>query len=134
MKASATHAGGVVVRRDEGVPKYLLVSTKDFQQWVLPKGHVERGETLEQTALREVLEETGVVARSPRRLPRDLRFTVWGKELVVAFFLMECVEETKASENRKKAWLPIERAVERASHEETKAVLRLAAATVDTRK
>jgi ADP-ribose pyrophosphatase YjhB (NUDIX family) len=59
-----TSAGGLVVRRD---PELLvaLIARYDRRRrlvWSLPKGHVEQGETVEQAALREVCEETGLTA------------------------------------------------------------------------
>ncbi len=42
-----THAGGIVVRYD-GQPQYLIVTAKyNPDHWVLPKGHIEPGESLE---------------------------------------------------------------------------------------
>lgn len=54
----AVSAGGIITRIIDGKQKILFVTfpTGDL---VLPKGHVENGETLEQTALREMKEETG---------------------------------------------------------------------------
>ena len=52
-------AGGVVYRRtDKGVDILMIQDHKG--RWTIPKGHVEEGESLEQTALREVEEETGL--------------------------------------------------------------------------
>ncbi len=62
MRAKAVReytAGGIVFRIiDGGLQILLLQDLKD--RWSIPKGHVEAGETLEQTALREVTEETGL--------------------------------------------------------------------------
>ena len=57
--------GAVVFTRIDGVPHYLLVRAKDQPQGChgFPKGHMEPGETEEQTALREIFEETGVRVR-----------------------------------------------------------------------
>ncbi len=59
--AQATSCGGVVICRGK-----ILVLFKNYRHkyegWVLPKGTVEAGEEYEQTALREVREETGVSA------------------------------------------------------------------------
>lgn len=57
--------GAVVFTRIDGVPHYLLVRAKDQPQGChgFPKGHMEPGETEEETALREIFEETGVRVR-----------------------------------------------------------------------
>ncbi|MCX6804899.1 MAG: NUDIX domain-containing protein [Patescibacteria group bacterium] len=53
-------AGGVIFRIKNGSLEFLLL--QDVKgRWSIPKGHVESGETLEQTAIREVAEETGLV-------------------------------------------------------------------------
>jgi 8-oxo-dGTP pyrophosphatase MutT (NUDIX family) len=51
-------AGGVVYRRNEGTIEVALIRTG--KRWGLPKGHVERGEGIQDAACREVLEETGL--------------------------------------------------------------------------
>lgn len=52
-------AGGVVFRVKNGGLEFLLL--QDVKgRWSIPKGHVESGETLEQTAVREIGEETGL--------------------------------------------------------------------------
>jgi 8-oxo-dGTP pyrophosphatase MutT (NUDIX family) len=47
----------------------LLISTQNGRRWQLPKGHIEEGERPEQTAVREVREETGVTGRVIAELP-----------------------------------------------------------------
>lgn len=54
-----TSAGGVVVRTDDGV-HVCLIRPAGRTVWGLPKGGIETGETLPQTAVREVAEETGI--------------------------------------------------------------------------
>ena len=51
--------GAVVYTRDGGSLRYVLVE-QHSGQFSFPKGHVEAGETEEQTALREIWEETGL--------------------------------------------------------------------------
>jgi 8-oxo-dGTP diphosphatase len=57
------HAAGAVVYR-EGFgntgPQFLLVHRNRYHDWSLPKGKLDRGESFEQAAAREVLEETGI--------------------------------------------------------------------------
>ena len=58
---NATSCGGVVIFRGKVLLLYKNYRNK-YEGWVLPKGTVERGETYEETALREVLEESGAKA------------------------------------------------------------------------
>ena len=57
----ATSCGGVVIYRNKILLLYKNYKNK-YDGWVLPKGTVEEGETHEETALREVLEESGAKA------------------------------------------------------------------------
>lgn len=58
----AVSCGGVVIFRGKILLLYKNYRNR-YEGWVLPKGTVEKGENYEQTALREVREETGVKAK-----------------------------------------------------------------------
>jgi 8-oxo-dGTP pyrophosphatase MutT (NUDIX family) len=63
---TATSAGGVVVRPGPGGPELVIGKRRRERvgvTWALPKGTPESGESLEQTAMREVAEETGLDVR-----------------------------------------------------------------------
>ena len=63
---SATSAGGIVVRFEDGIPSLVIGARRrerDVVTWTLPKGTPNPGESREQTALREVGEETGLEVR-----------------------------------------------------------------------
>ena len=72
-------AGGLVVSADNP-NQVALISHRNRgggRNWVIPKGHVEVGEDLEQTALREVAEETGIAGEVVSKLGEvNYRFTV----------------------------------------------------------
>ncbi len=63
MSAEVRAAGGVVVRRPGRLPlrprQVLLVHRPKYDDWTFPKGKQDKGESDEETALREVAEETG---------------------------------------------------------------------------
>jgi 8-oxo-dGTP pyrophosphatase MutT (NUDIX family) len=125
-----THAGGIVYRVSGGV-KFLLVGPKKDKpnEWVLPKGHIENGEKPEQTAVREVREETGVVARIMCPL-KTVEFKANAKTVRVEFYLMELTSETEPKEKRRRSWFSFDDAVSHATHSDIKTLLKEAAARV----
>ena len=100
-------------RRDaSGRCEVLLVRGSTApHEWVLPKGHIERGETPEQAAEREVLEEAGVVAKTLAPLDGTEFITPKGKPARVAFFLMERLDSAPACEDRETLWTSIDEAI-----------------------
>ena len=81
----ATSCGGVVIFRGKILLLYKSYKNR-YDGWVLPKGTVEQGETHEQTALREVKEETGLTLTSYR--PRGVITFIsneWGTEYMHLF-------------------------------------------------
>lgn len=125
--SSPTHAGGVVFRRRGGTAKYLLVeAANDPSQWVLPKGHVESGEPYRETAVREVHEEAGIWARIIQDMG-DVTYTVGGTVITVRFLLMQAIGRGLQQDPfRTHVWLPLPEAVAKASHIETRELLRRA--------
>lgn len=90
--------GGVVW--DEKKKKFLLILVENLSKervWTFPKGHPEKGETERESALREVLEETGWVCEVIRQL-NDTHYFYTHQETrfskTVRWFLMKPLEET----------------------------------------
>jgi 8-oxo-dGTP pyrophosphatase MutT (NUDIX family) len=99
-----THAGGIVFRYDGDNPCYLVVTAKkNPNHWVLPKGHIDPGETLAEAALREVQEETGVRARVINPIGVS-RIQTASSSILILFYLMEYLGEIGKSENRQQRW------------------------------
>jgi 8-oxo-dGTP pyrophosphatase MutT (NUDIX family) len=93
--ASATSAGGIVLRRVGEVTEVVLGQRRrerDGVTWSLPKGTPNGQETLEQTALREVTEETGLEVRIVAPIgPIQYQFVQRGTRIhkTVHYYLME---------------------------------------------
>ena len=99
----ARAAGGVVARRRH-LTEVLVVHRPRFDDWTLPKGHVDDGESWFETATREVLEETGVEAVIAGE-PAIVSYPLPGERdpmrvKVVAFFPMTPVGEIDDPETR----------------------------------
>ena len=115
-------AGGVVIRRLRGawVGAAIRPAGKKPGLWALPKGNIGEGEKPQDTAIREVDEETGVQARLVTKLG-DIRYVyTWAGERVfkvVSFYLLrysrgrlgEIAPEMRVEVDEAR-WLPLEEA------------------------
>jgi 8-oxo-dGTP pyrophosphatase MutT (NUDIX family) len=109
-----TSAGGLVVDRLGAATLGALIGRIDRRgrlEWVLPKGHVEPGESPEQTAVREVREETGLEARVVSLLgPIQYWFVADDHYLLEATGGALGTEDVEVSEV---AWVPLDELVAR---------------------
>lgn len=122
MHSQPTHAGGLVYRDEAGCRKYLVVQASRGDDWVLPKGHIERGESPAAAAVRELVEEAGVVAEIVA--PLDLvEYRVGREEVRVLFFLMRAVGATLRHEGRGQEWLCYREAHARLTFPETRRIV-----------
>ncbi len=120
-------AGGLVVRDGE----VLLVHRPRYEDWTLPKGKLDPGETWEQAALREVEEEASVRCRLGRQLP-DVHYDHRGRPKRVRYWLMELVEDLGFAPNDEVdevRWLAPEDALELLSYERDRQLIRSAGLT-----
>jgi len=81
-------SGGVVLRDGPNGPEVLIVHRPRYDDWSLPKGKREAGETDEQCAVREVEEETGVRCELDRELLPQKYVDRKGRPKVVRYWLM----------------------------------------------
>jgi 8-oxo-dGTP pyrophosphatase MutT (NUDIX family) len=84
VKDQVRAAGGVVLR--DGL--VALVPRPRYDDWTLPKGKLDAGESFEEAAIREIDEETGLRTRLVRELPA-VHYEVRGRPKVVRYWLME---------------------------------------------
>ena len=144
-KVVRERSAGVVLFREpgEGRPREFLLL--DYgRHWDYAKGHLERGETDEQAALRELREETGI--REIALLPGFSREIIYHfqssrKGLVrkeVIFFAARLPDDppqevTLSHEHTGHAWLPLAPALERLTFANARAVLTGVAAFLESR-
>ncbi|MBQ3078368.1 MAG: NUDIX domain-containing protein [Clostridia bacterium] len=79
--------GAVVIRTVGGRKEYLLLLQKGSKTWSFPKGHMEMGEKEEETAVREVFEETGLIVKPEKEFRHVLEYALNGgiQKTVVLF-------------------------------------------------
>jgi len=122
-------AGGIVVRRERNGLWVLLVRAKrDPTLWIFPKGHIERGESAADAALRETREEAGIVGDLVRPVGDPVHFNNGRYEVSVQYFLVRPVKEFDETDGRAKKWFRFDDAVEAVLYDEDKELLRLVAA------
>jgi len=138
--ATATSAGGIVVRYKDAIPQFVVGRRrreKDGQTWTLPKGTPIPGETLEETALREVREETGLTVRIVSPLDA-IRYTFVQRgtriHKTVHYFMMEATGgglEDHDHEFEEVRWIAFEEAPELLSFETERSLVGLAASRLE---
>ena len=85
-------AGGIICRSgSRGSTKVALIHRPGYDDWTFPKGKVDSGESLEETALREVEEETGYRCRLVRPLGCTAYADRRGRDKVACYWIMEVV-------------------------------------------
>ena len=125
-------AGAIVFRREDNKIKYLLIQY-GWGHWEFPRGLIERGESLEETARREIKEEVGI---------KDIEFIPGFKEWFKFFFKLKgknimkiatfLLAETKTKEvklsheHKDYVWLEDEEALEKLTFKNSKEVLKKA--------
>nr|MBA3800095.1 NUDIX hydrolase [Geodermatophilaceae bacterium] len=115
-RVDETSAGGLVVDAERDVPAAALIGRIDRKGrllWSLPKGHIESGESPEDTAVREVAEETGIVGEILAPLGViDFWFVADGRRVhkTVHHFLLRAVGGVLSDEDievNEVAWVPL---------------------------
>ena len=126
-------AGGVVYRRGVSGVEVVLVGRSDEGLWALPKGRPEAGESLAETARREVEEETGLRVEIARPIG-EIRYAYMTRggvrvAKVVHHYLMTASGGDPGDHDDEYdivAWLPAAQALRRLTYDDERDMLRLA--------
>ena len=139
---SLVSSGGVVCRQQNGSLETVLCGRSEPVRWSLAKGTPDPGETLEETALREVREETGLEVELDSSLGSiEYWFSDRGSEVryhkTVHFYLMVPVGGDTAQHDPEfdvVQWFPVDEALEAMAYNNEADVLRRALAVITERK
>jgi 8-oxo-dGTP pyrophosphatase MutT (NUDIX family) len=138
-----TSAGGLVIDgldgpREEQVAALIgRIDRRGRMLWSLPKGHIEQGETAEQTAIREVAEETGIRGSVLASLGRiDYWFVTDGRRVhkTVHHYLMRCSGGELSDEDvevAEVAWVPIPELPSRLAYADERKLAEVADGLID---
>lgn len=125
MRRDEINSCGAVVFAQGGDELFVLM-VRHSPGWSFPKGHMEPGETEEQTAVRETFEETGISIRilSPQSCRVPSVYAHERREII--FFLAESLtgrQTPRVQEVLDAAWVPVEQASEHISYAPDRTVL-----------
>lgn len=124
--------GAVVFTKKNNKTLFLLIQHKKGDHWDFPKGHVEKGETERQTALREINEETGLEVTLLEGFRSVIKYSpAKNIEKTVVFFLAHSTSRKvtiQAEEIKAHEWLPYEKAMESLTFEKARVRLKKAQA------
>lgn len=139
-------AGVIIFHRGDSGCRFLLLLSRLTKRplWEFPKGGVDEGETVEEAALRELREETGLAGENIRIIPdflhrEEYRFTsgkAEGRTLVrkeVTYFLAESLStevQLSAHEASQYAWVSLDEAIRKLKYKARREMLRRAAAVI----
>ncbi|MFN8113307.1 MAG: NUDIX hydrolase [Solirubrobacterales bacterium] len=124
-KAEVKAGGGVVVRDGAGGLEVAVVHRPRYDDWSLPKGKLEPGESFEEGALREVEEETGLVCELGDELSPISYHDRKGRLKLVRYWTMTAREGEFAPNEEVDVleWLPPAEAAERLDYEHDRKLL-----------
>lgn len=94
-------------RRGEGIEVCLITSLKKGR-WIFPKGIIDPGETCDETAAKEALEEAGLHGRIVGEPLGEYEYFKWGRVLSVTVLVMEvshCDDTWLEADDRERRWV-----------------------------
>lgn len=124
-------AGGVIFRNTENTYEVALIAVKEKSLWTLPKGIIDKGEKPEETAIREIEEETGLKGTIVDGLGEKSYWFYLKEEntkyrKTVTYYLLEHsggIIESHCYEVDETGWFPIDIAIKKVSYKTDREIL-----------
>lgn len=106
-------AAAIPYRRNGSDLEVCLITASNSKRWTIPKGIIDPGETPDETALKETLEEAGLQGRIKGKPVGKYSYRKWGTKLKVTVYLLEVSAENKKWDEmnmRTRRWCSVQKA------------------------
>jgi phosphohistidine phosphatase len=115
------------IKKDEGEYYILLITSKNQNKWVIPKGIVEENMTARESAEKEAIEEAGILGKTSKKSIGSYEYEKWGGKCMVEVF--PCKVKTEAEEwdemhFRKRKWFPLDKALKKLKNEQLEILIK----------
>ncbi|MBN3922706.1 NUDIX hydrolase [Nostoc sp. NMS4] len=120
-------SGVIPYRVNNGKVEILLITTRDFQHWVIPKGDIPNGMSPPASAAKEAWEEAGIIGKVDANKLGTYKYRKQGKIYCVKMYLLSVdmlSEDYPEASKRKRQWVEVNKAIRRVKFNSLKRILK----------
>ncbi|MBN3941341.1 NUDIX hydrolase [Nostoc sp. NMS9] len=120
-------SGVIPYRVNNGKVEILLITTRDFQHWVIPKGDIPNGMSPPDSAAKEAWEEAGIIGQVDANELGIYKYRKQGKIYCVKMYLLSVdmlSEDYPEASKRKRQWVEVNKAIRRVKFNSLKRILK----------
>ncbi|MEH1947207.1 MAG: NUDIX hydrolase [Nostoc sp.] len=120
-------SGVIPYRVNNGKVEILLITTRDFQHWVIPKGDIPNGMSPPDSAAKEAWEEAGIIGQVDANELGIYKYRKQGKTYCVKMYLLSVdmlSEDYPEATKRKRQWVEVNKAIRRVKFNSLKRILK----------
>jgi len=120
-------SGVIPYRVNNGKIEILLITTRNFQHWVIPKGDIPNGMSSPDSAAKEAWEEAGVIGQVDANELGTYKYRKRGKSYCVKMYLLPVEmlsEDYPEASKRKRQWVEVPKAIRRVKFNSLKRILK----------
>ncbi|MEH2001857.1 MAG: NUDIX hydrolase [Nostoc sp.] len=120
-------SGVIPYRVNNGKIEILLITTRNFQDWVIPKGDIPNGMSPPDSAAKEAWEEAGVIGQVDANELGTYKYRKRGKSYRVKMYLLPVdmlSEDYPEASKRKRQWVEVSKAIRRVKFNSLKRILK----------